>query len=363
MPSSADDHLERALDAEPDQHVRPHAERCAGGARAGWRARSSSRVASASRSAERRRATASGVARGLRLEQLVDAALVAGTAAPVSFHSSSSRRARASPSSGSIAERRTRVGHDAPRAALSKCPSMRSIGRRVEQVGAVLERAARAVAVFARATASRSNLRGARARRRTPIEREARQLEPRARRVLQREHHLEQRRAARGRARAAAPRPASRTARPGARRRRAPSRARAAAARANVGSPDEVGAQHQGVHEEADQPRSRRGCGWRSASRRRCRPGPCSVEQRLEGGEQRHEQRRAVLAGRAPSAPARQPRREATGDGRARRSARAGRGRSVGSCERRRPGERAAPVRELLLEGLARCSQSRCQAA
>ena len=57
-----------------------------------------------------------------------------------------------------------------------------------------------------------------------------------------------------GCARAAAPRPAARTAGPGARTRRARSRAPAAAARGSVGSPDEVGAQHQRVDEEADQP-------------------------------------------------------------------------------------------------------------
>ena len=55
---------------------------------------------------------------------------------------------------------------------------------------------------------------------------------------------------------AAAPRPASRTARPGGRRRRARLPHAAPAARGTVGIARQVGAQHEGVDEEADQPSS-----------------------------------------------------------------------------------------------------------
>ena len=60
------------------------------------------------------------------------------------------------------------------------------------------------------------------------------------------------------------------------------------------GVPREVDAQRERVGEEADELlESRRGCGSRSACRRRHRPGRCSARGAPEGREQGHEQRRS----------------------------------------------------------------------
>ena len=76
----------------------------------------------------RRTATASGRARRLRLEQLVDARVRAGTSSPCRFHSTQQLpRARPRPSSGSVARAAASgVGGDRLRAAAAKCPSIRS---------------------------------------------------------------------------------------------------------------------------------------------------------------------------------------------------------------------------------------------
>ena len=124
-----------------------------------------------------------------------------------------------------------------------------------------------------------------------------------------------------------------------------------------------VGAQHQGVDEEADQVLELGAAGgWRPACRspcRRCRRWRAS--RMLQRAVQHHEQGRAAAP--APASPA--PRASAAPisdrhGARPRSSARAGRGRSSGRlCTAAAPASCALPVAELLLEHLAR-SHCRC---
>ena len=199
-------------------------------------------------------ATASGVRCGLRLERArgcsarrgyvargaVPRRPAAGAARPPPAAASARRGC---PGRATIAASRT-----------LQWPSMRSIVARVEQVGAVLERAARPPSASRQRRASGRTSRVARA----ASERLARAgpaaPAPPSGVFCSANIDLEQRRVAQVALRAAAPRPASRTAGPGARTRPAPSRAPAPAARGSVGSPDRSRAQHQRVDEEADQP-------------------------------------------------------------------------------------------------------------
>ena len=184
-----------------------------------------------------------------------------------------------------------------------KCSAMRSIGRGVEQVGAVLPARLQACRRLAQRSASDRTwhcvLRAAggsparpaaRARHRA---RSAARTSPGTADVRLRSRP------------GAAPRPASRTAGPDARRRPARSRAPGASSSRNVGSPDEVRAQHQRVDEEADQPlQSPRACA--SGDRRADRDvvlAAVAAQQHLEGGQQRHEQRRPFAPAQRLAAP------------------------------------------------------------
>ena len=180
------------------------------------------RVQLARRSAPRpRTTTATRVrrARRLRLEAARAGSVRRDTPPPVAFHSASScaplapRRAAAARETGASG-----VGGDLLAAARCRWPTIRSIVAALEQVGAVLQRAAQPAAPSSTSAATRSNLA------RAPVARlERRQLEPRQR---------QRRRAGafcsanitwksgvwlRLALRAAAPPPAARTAGPGAR--------------------------------------------------------------------------------------------------------------------------------------------------
>ena len=180
------------------------------------------------------------------------------------------------------------------------------------------------------------------------------------------EEDLDERGCGTGRARGAAPRPASRTAGPGGRRRRARlARTRSSSSRKRR-SPAEVGAQHQRVDEEADQPLDlRAGCGSAiGAPTSHVVLAGVAAQQHLEGGEQHHEQRRPALAAERA-----QPLRR--GRGRQRRPARRAprkrlhrRARPVGRQLEQRAGRRAAPASSRAARrGPSPVSQRRCQTA
>ena len=121
-----DDQLERALQAEPDQHVRPDAQRRAGGARAGWRARSSSRVGQRSPLADQRRRRRACARPAPRTARGGSASPAYGAAVVVPVVEQLAALVVAS-SSGSAEMRALGVGDDAARAASAKCASMRAI--------------------------------------------------------------------------------------------------------------------------------------------------------------------------------------------------------------------------------------------
>ena len=252
--------------AEADAALRPDAEPRAGGAPAGRRGASSSRVGERRRRRRRPRRR-SGVRARLRREQLVQAVAGAGSPRAVSFHSPSELVALRRGEQRQVGRAGAPGRATAAASRVSKLRSRRCDRGRVEEVGVVLERAGEPVAVLDEEEGE-VELGGAAGRPgRRPAAR-GRGRAPPLRRAGRSGARTSPGRAGCGQARApaAAPRPAARTAGPGARRRRAPSRAPGRAARAKPGSPDEVGAQHQGVDEEADQPLDLApACGWRSA--------------------------------------------------------------------------------------------------
>ena len=133
--------------------------------------------------------------------------------------------------------------------------------------------------------------------------------------------------------RAAAPRPASRTAGPGGRRRRGPSRRTRREQLAEGRVAREVGAQHQGVDEEADQPLDlAAGAVGDRRCRPRGRPGRCSGASRASKPASRAMNRVAPARRPGPARPRRAPAARRDRDARRRGASRtAGRGRSVGS--------------------------------
>ena len=149
--------------------------------------------------------------------------------------------------------------------------------------------------------------------------------------------------------------------------RRAPGRA----ARRNVGSPDSVGAQHQGVDEEPDQVVQRL---VGPARDRRCRAGyPCPAPSRVSStasaGLQHHEQRRALLRASGRSSPACRSAATMTEAARSPRWRRHGRARPVGrqrqlvgAARRARPASTRA-ARQRARRIVRSPSSSRCQSA
>ena len=146
----------RALQADAHQHVRAHAEPRAAGAPAGWRARSSSRVASAVR---RSYATADGV-RACAPPAPRTAGAGSGSRGQSRARCRSTRAAalaaRPARSSGS-----SQTGRSGSRERRSqqrrRCAGQPRDGRRVEQVGVVLEPAGQPSGRRRRRAASRSN--------------------------------------------------------------------------------------------------------------------------------------------------------------------------------------------------------------
>ena len=303
--------------------------------------------------------------RRLRLEQLVEARSASDTLAAVSFHASSTCARSAVVEQRQRAEPHVRVRRDLlqQRAKVPQHPLDR---RRVEEVGAVVQRRQQALARSPRATRSQVEL-GAR-------------RERRHRRRSRRAPAAAARRAPafcsanitwksgvwlRRRAPAAAPPPAARTAvlvRVGAERRLAhPPQQLAEARVARRGRCAATSVLTKKPISSSISARVRLAIGVPTDDVLAAR---CTRQQHLEGRQQRHEQRRALAAGPAPAAAPAAPRESSTGTVRApvrlhRRPRPVGRQLQ----QRRRAGQLLPPVAELPLQHARPSSRSRCQTA
>ena len=289
-----DQQLRRALEADADQRLRPDAQRpAAAGPAVGPLVELARRSAAPSR---RSAPTASGVRAAWASNSSWSRHVPRPVRPAAPFHSTSSWWRSAAVSSGSS---ETRGSGSATRACEQRLevPGQPLDRRRVEQVGAVLERAARA-----RPPSSHSEQRQVELRRAGVDRAAARAAGPaaaaarRAARSAAPKHDLEQRRAAQVALRLQLlDQPLERHVLVGVGRRASVSRTRASSSRKS-GSPAQVAAQHQRVDEEADQPLDLRpvAAGDRRAHRDVVLAACSAPAAGLEAGQQRHEERGAL---------------------------------------------------------------------
>ena len=216
----------------PTQRLRAHAQRGAGGGRAGWRARSSSRVGRASSPREPARppprACGPPAPRTGRATQAPPGASRRRPPAPRAGGPAPRRRQERQASS----TRRPGIGRDRPPAGCESCRQQRSMVAASNRSVLYSPGPRQLLARRAPRREPRSNLTGRPASVASGSRPQSRgTVAAAAARVLQHEHHLEERRCGSGSAPRRAPPPASRTAGPGARTPPAPSPAPAPAAR------------------------------------------------------------------------------------------------------------------------------------
>ena len=185
---------ERALErAGATTRLGPDAQRAQAAGQRGWRGASSSRVGQRARR-RATTATASGVARRLRLEQLVQRRVDAEAAPRCRSTRRAAAGARSADSSGSARQRRLGRRPRPPRSRALEVAEHALDRRGVEQVGVVARAQPMQAAAVARRAASGRTSTAVGASTRSGRSGKPRQLERRALgRVLQDEHHLEER--------------------------------------------------------------------------------------------------------------------------------------------------------------------------